>query len=163
METNTPPQSNKKVYDLDKLEDRLKLASELLDLDAGQLLTIEDDMFKKGYRGHLSDMDKKMYYYLGHETYDGLSEQCFRYTCLEAEFLGVPLKGDLFKRLNMINRENMWSQSKELIPYNVCLKKKLQIKRFYTDEEINVHIRSKWKSKPTNLDFLKSHHDLHEE
>ncbi len=69
-------------------------------------------MFKKGYRGKVTDLEKKMYYWLGEEAFQQFIDTSFEYDLVELKYLqdhGVKIDyhSPGFQRLCENNRQHI--------------------------------------------------------
>jgi hypothetical protein len=145
-----------RVYNLSNIKDREELIKHAIDIDDSQLLTIHDRMFKDGYRGDLSKLDKIFYRWLGKEAYNVLSSNNMEYSCLEADYLHIEKHGTEFRILCKVNRQMMWEESKHLLP-ELLIGVKIARLRQLSRNEMIANIRRKYKSyKPTKLLLLEN-------
>src|SRR3990167_702761 len=136
-------------------EGQKECIEQMLDFSPDQLINVHDKMYKLGYRGEVSDMDKKFFHYLGQRMYDEMSRGSFQYSCLEADYLRVDKSTPAFHQLCKINRHVMWECAKPVL-LQAAQGASINNLEFITENEMRNHIRQKWKARPANLDtYLK--------
>ena len=145
--------SNRRTYDLRIPSDRKELIYEMLIFPPDKILGIKSDMFKQGYTV-ATDMDVKMYYYLGMDTYKLMGEANFSYSYLEAEYIKMPFTREQFGKLCRLNRSLMWDSAKDILPELLVRGKGIFEFQMQSEEQMKKHIRQKWKVIPNNLEKL---------
>jgi hypothetical protein len=118
-----------------------------VNLPENKITAIEREMKKEGY-GKFTRREVLVYYYMGKNIFFQLLDCVFRYTCFEAEYLGVDKTKDkdMFRQMNLINLERMCDSvilqlpiltqvNHDGINFNDASDEdmRIQIKRFYKD------------------------------
>lgn len=77
-------------------------------LDERKYGDVEEEMFRRGYRNP-SRKEMLIYYFVGDGIFKQLIQTTYRYTELEAEYLGIPFTDEKhqFKMMNLVNLEQM--------------------------------------------------------
>lgn len=143
----------KTKYNLKDPKDREELTKYALKFEEDALLELHDEMFKKGYRGRVTDLEKKMWYWLGEETFYKFVESNFEYDLLEAKFLGVDYRSPHFQTLCECNRDRVFDSAIEFLP-ELSMGHKIAEIHTMTESEMRASIRAKW-SKPENIEKRK--------
>lgn len=111
------------------------------DLEAfteADFLSIESDMWKKGYR-NMDRLDKIMWSYLGEEKYKQSMEQMVEYTCLDADYLEVPHHGNAFQQMLRINKARGYDGFMEALAFCFLTDQELELKPL-TQQQMKQHI-----------------------
>jgi hypothetical protein len=140
------PMSTGKKYDVRKPEDRKELIDYALNFSPDMLLELHDDMWKKGHRGQVTDLDKKMWYWMPDGEYDRACDSMFEYTCLEADYLKIDKSSHQFHLMCDTNRQLYWGTFIDValpelqlgIPVNIT---------YPNRDQMMATIRSKWGTK----------------